>query len=60
MTNYEYIMSTMTPEKLAKLYGSMDCSYCPIESYHQQNVVKSCYGMLIDWLYKEYEEKIGE
>lgn len=65
MTNYEYVMSIMTPEKLAKLHSSMDCSGCPIESYHQQcftieNIGKSCYDILIDWLYKEHEEKIGE
>ena len=63
MTNYDYIISKMTPQKLAGIYAEMQsCKKCPKrETYKhcfmQANYDKKCSSILLDWLMQQHYEE---
>ena len=63
MTNYDYIMSKMTPIKLAQIYSEMQsCKKCPKrETYKhcfmQGNYDKKCSSILLDWLMQQHYDE---
>lgn len=63
MTNYDYIMSKMTPKKLAGIYAeNATCKKCPKHETYKEcfmngNFEKKCSTILLDWLMQQHYEE---